>query len=85
MVFGAFEKHVLGPRREAIRQARLAEERARLAKERAAEAAEEGAAERAELKAWNERRLQAERSGERFDEPFPIDEEAEGHIEGTGD
>ena len=36
-------------------------------------------------KAWNERRLQAEARGETFDEPSPRDEEAEGHMEGTGE
>ena len=34
---------------------------------------------------WNERRLQAEARGEPFDEPTPGNEEAEGHIKGTGE
>lgn len=71
MVFGAYEKYVFGPRREAIK-------RAKEAKERAKEVA-------AAWKAWNERRLQAEARGEPFDEPVPGDEEVEGHMEGTGE
>ena len=59
MVLGAYEKHVAGPRREAIKQAKLAEEQVN------------------EMKAWNQRRLQAKASGEPFDEPFPGDEESE--------
>ena len=39
----------------------------------------------AEGRAWNERRLEAKARGEPFDEPFPGDEEAEGHREGTGE
>ena len=78
MAFGAFEKHVLGPRREAIK-------RARLAKEQAAEAAEERASDRDAAVAWNQRRLQTKERGEQFNEPFPSDEEIEGHIEGVGD
>ena len=38
------------------------------------------AKDRAEGRAWNERRLEAKARGEPFDEPFPGDEEAEGHI-----
>ena len=59
MVLGAYEKHVAGPRREAIKQAKQAEEQVN------------------EMKAWNACRLQAEASGEPFDEPFPGDEEPE--------
>ena len=71
MVFGAYEKYVFGPRREAIK-------RAKEAKKRAKEVA-------AAWKAWNERRLQAEARGEPFNEPVPGDEEVEGHMEGTGE
>ena len=31
---------------------------------------------RAECRAWNKRRLEAEARGERFDEPFPGDEDS---------
>ena len=79
MVFGAYEKYVFGPRREAIKRADEAEARA---EERAKERAKEVAA---AWKAWNERRLQAEARGEPFNEPFPGDEEVEGHREGTGE
>ena len=71
MVFGAYEKYVFGPRREAIKRAKEAKERAK----------EVSAA----WKAWNERRLQAEARGEPFNEPVPGDEEVEGHMEGTGE
>ena len=71
-LLGAFEKHVLGPRREAIKQARLAEERA-------AEAAEERDENRATIAPWNQRRLQAGERGEPFDKPFPGDEDAKDH------
>ena len=66
MVLGGYEKHVLGPRREAEERARQAEERA---EERVRQANAKG-------KAWNERRLQAEARGEPFDEPFPGIEDA---------
>ena len=45
MVFGAYEKYVFGPRREAIKRAKEAKERAKEAKERAKEVA-------AAWKAW---------------------------------
>ena len=51
MVLGAYEEHVLGPRREAEKRA---EKRVN-----------------AEWRNWNERRLEAELRGERFDEPSP--------------
>ena len=74
MVFGAFEKHVFGPRREAIKRADEAEKRAEeRVKERVKEVTAAG-------KAWNERRLQAEARGEPFNEPVPGYEEVEGHI-----
>ena len=57
MVFGAYEKHVLGPRREA-------EERARQAESQVAEG-----------RNWNKRRLEAQARGERFNEPYPGDED----------
>ncbi|MDE2688574.1 MAG: hypothetical protein OXI16_13905 [Chloroflexota bacterium] len=60
MVMGAFEKHVFGPRREAIEKARQAEKRAEQAEQ-----------DYAELRAWTERRLAAEGRGEPFDEPIP--------------
>ena len=65
MVLGAYEKHVLGPRRDAEERARQAEERARQAEEQVAEG-----------RNWNKRRLEAEARGERFDEPYPGDEDA---------
>ena len=60
MVMGAFERHVFGPRRKAMKQAE--------------ELAEKVAEERAEIRAWNERRLAAAARGEPFDEPLPIDD-----------
>ena len=71
MVLGSFEKHIFGPRREAINQAKEAKARAE--------------AMLAEGRAWNERRRQAKARGEPFDEPLPGAEEAEGHTRGTGD
>ena len=62
MVLWAYEKHVAGPRREAIARAEKAEK--------------ELAEERAMTRAWNERRLLAEARGERFDEPHPGDDES---------
>ena len=66
MVLGAYEEHVLGPRREAEKRARQAEERAQEAEEQV----------NAEWRNWNERRLEAEARGERFDEPVPGDEDS---------
>ena len=66
MVLGAYEEHVLGPRREAEKQA---EERAKEAEKRAKRV-------NAEWRNWNERRLEAEARGERFDEPVPGDEDS---------
>lgn len=62
---GAFEKHVLGPRREAIKQATADKQ--------------ERDEDRATVVAWNQRRLQAQERGEPFDEPFPVDEDAKEH------
>lgn len=72
-VLGAYEKHVAGPRREAIARAEKAE------KERdEAQVAQAIQGERlVEARAWNERRLQAEARGERFGEPFLGDVESE--------
>ena len=56
-----------------------------IAKGRAEGHAEGRAEERAEWKSWNERRLQAEARGEPFGEPHPVDEDAEGHVEGVGE
>ena len=67
MVLGAYEEHVLGPRREAEKQA---EERAKEAEKRAEKRVN------AEWRNWNERRLEAEARGERFDEPVPGDEDS---------
>ena len=71
MVLGAYEKHVLGPRRDAEERARQTEERARQTEERARQAEEQVA----EGRNWNNRRLEAEARGERFDEPYPGDED----------
>lgn len=60
MVLGAYEKHVAGPRREAIARAKQAEK----------------ALAEVQDQAWNERRLLAEARGEPFDEPHPGSEEA---------
>ena len=70
MVLGAYEEHVLGPRRRAKERADKAEkerdeERVRAEEERVR--AEEG-------RAWNRRRLKAQADGEPFDEPYPGDE-----------
>ena len=63
MVLGAYEEHVLRPRRRAKARADKAEkERDEVVKE-----LEEG-------RAWNKRRLQAQADGEPFDEPYPGDE-----------
>ena len=59
MVLGAYEKHVAGPRREAIKKAQLAEEQKNA------------------MKAWNQRRLQAQANDEPFDEPFPDDDNSQ--------
>ena len=60
MVLGAYEEHVLRPRRRAKARADKAEkERDEVVKE-----LEEG-------RAWNKRRLQAQAYGEPFDEPYP--------------
>ena len=60
MVLGAYEEHVLRPRRRAKARADKAEkERDEVVKE-----LEEG-------RAWNKRRLQAQAHGEPFDEPYP--------------
>ena len=57
MVFGAFEKYVFGPRREAQKRAEEAERRAD----------EFDAA----VKAWYERLCDAKAREETFDEPIP--------------
>ena len=90
MVLGAYEKHVAGPRREAIARAEKAEkerDEAQAALASLAAQAEKLNAQAetltvqgellVEATAWNERRLQAEARGERFDEPFPGDVESE--------
>ena len=77
MVLGAYEKHVAGPRREAIKQAKQAQEQAEEQVKQAEEQAKLAEEQVNEMKAWNERRLQAEASGEPFNEPFPGDEEPE--------
>ena len=63
MVLGAYEEHVLGPRRRA--EARADKSEKALDEERVR--AEEG-------RAWNRRRLKAQADGEPFDEPYPGDE-----------
>ena len=70
MVLGAYEKHVAGPRREAIARAEKAEKERDEALAKLAEQTKV----QAEQRAWNERRLQAEARGEPFDEPFPGDD-----------
>ena len=60
MVLGAYEEHVLGPRRRAKERADKAE------KER-----DEVVKELEEARAWNRRRLKAQADGEPFDEPYP--------------
>ena len=64
MVLGAYEKYVFGPRREAQKRAEEAEKRAEETKKRLYEFD-------AAVKAWNERRLDAEAQGKPFNEPFP--------------
>ena len=72
MVLGAYEKHVAGPRREAIARAEKAEKERDEALAKLAEQTKV----QAEQRAWNERRLQAEARGEPFYEPFPGDDES---------
>ena len=64
MVLGAYEKYVFGPRREAQKRAEEAEKRAEETKKRLYEFD-------TAVKAWNERRLDAEAQGKPFNEPFP--------------
>ena len=64
MVLGAYERYVFGPRREAQKRAEEAEKRAEETKKRLYEFD-------AAVKAWNERRLDAEAQGKPFNEPFP--------------
>ena len=67
MVLGAYEKYVFGPRREAQKRAAEAKKRAEEAKRKLKEAEKKGE----EIRAWNERRLDAEAQGKPFNEPFP--------------
>ena len=67
MVLGAYEKYVFGPRREAQKRAAEAKKRAEEAKRKLKEAEKKGE----EIRAWDERRLDAAAQGEPFDEPFP--------------
>ena len=64
MVLGAYEEHVLGPRRRAKERADKAEKERDEARARADRALDEG-------RAWNRRRLKAQAHGEPFDEPYP--------------
>ena len=67
MVLGAYEKYVFGPRREAQKRAAEAKKRAEEAKRKLKEAEKKGE----EIRAWNERRLDAKAQGKPFNEPFP--------------
>ena len=67
MVLGAYEKYVFGPRREAQKRAAEAKKRAEEAKRKLKEAEKKGE----EIRAWNERRLDAAAQGKPFNEPFP--------------
>ena len=66
MVLGAYEEHVLGPRRRAEARADKAEKERDEVRARADKAGKK----LEEVRAWNRRRLKAQAHGEPFDEPY---------------
>ena len=67
MVLGAYEEHVLGPRRRAKERADKAEKE----RDEVRAQADKSEKELEEARAWNRRRLKAQADGEPFDEPYP--------------